>query len=160
MGKVINLKEAIKIREKMRERGGKVVFTNGCFDIIHRGHIEVLKKAKQLGDMLVVGLNSDKSVKLIKDEKRPIMNEENRALILSSLVFVDYVVLFDEPTPLNLIKTIKPDILVKGGDYKKEEVVGRDVVEKESGEVVIVDKLAGYSTTEIIDKILKMTKSE
>ena len=160
MGKVINLKKAIEIREKMRERGRKVVFTNGCFDIIHRGHIEVLKKAKQLGDILVVGLNSDKSVKLIKDEKRPIMNEENRALILSSLVFVDYVVLFDKPTPLNLIKTIKPDILVKGGDYKKEEVAGRDVVEKESGEVVIVDKLAGYSTTEIIDKILKMTKSE
>jgi len=152
---IVTLKKLKKILEKLRKQNKKIVFTNGCFDIIHSGHIRVLKKAKERGDVLIVGLNSDKSVRKIKGSKRPIMNEKDRALILDSIKYVDYVVLFDEETPYNLIKEIEPDVLVKGSDYKISEVVGADVVIKKGGEVFLVPLLKGRSTTNVIEKILK-----
>ncbi len=152
---IVTLKELKKILEKLRKQNKKIVFTNGCFDIIHSGHIRILKKAKERGDVLIVGLNSDKSVRKIKGSKRPIMNEKDRALILDSIRYVDYVVLFDEETPYNLIREIMPDVLVKGADYKLEEVVGADIVIKKGGEVFLVPLLKGKSTTNVIEKILK-----
>lgn len=131
----------------------KIVFTNGCFDIIHKGHIEYLAQAADYGDIFIVGLNSDESIKKIKGENRPINDELSRAITLASLQFVNYVVLFDEETPYNLISALVPDILVKGGDYKKEDIVGYDVVKKAGGEIVTIDFIKGYSTSSIIDKI-------
>ena len=125
MKKILNNLEELKNILNARE-GKKIVFTNGCFDIIHRGHVEYLQKAKELGDILILGLNSDDSVRRLKGASRPINNETDRAIVLSALECIDYVVIFDEDTPLELIKFIKPDILVKGGDYKIEEVVGRE----------------------------------
>lgn len=128
----------------------KVVFTNGCFDILHRGHVEYLAKAADMGDVLVVGLNTDASVRRLKGEGRPINNEESRALVLASLSFVDAVVLFDEDTPLELIKAVRPDVLVKGADYKPEEIVGADFVTSYGGTVATVPLVEGYSTTKVI----------
>jgi rfaE bifunctional protein nucleotidyltransferase chain/domain len=133
-----------------RSQGAKVVFTNGCFDILHRGHVEYLSKAADMGDVLVVGLNTDASVKRLKGEGRPINNEESRALVLASLSFVDAVVLFDEDTPYELIKAIHPDVLVKGADYKPEEIVGYDIVTAYGGTVATVPIVEGYSSTKII----------
>jgi D-glycero-beta-D-manno-heptose 1-phosphate adenylyltransferase len=130
-----------------------VVFTNGCFDILHLGHIDYLSKTADQGKILIVGLNTDLSVKKIKGEKRPLNNEVSRATVLSSLFFVDAVVLFDEDTPRELIKTISPDVLVKGSDYKAEEIAGYDIVKSYGGKIVTVDFLDGYSTTSIIEKI-------
>ena len=127
----------------------KLVFTNGCFDILHVGHIKYLQKAKELGDILIVGLNSDSSVKKLKGENRPINNEKDRAILLSALAFVDFVVIFDEETPYNLIKNLKPNILVKGADYQKKDVIGSDLVD----EVVLIEYIAGKSTTETINRI-------
>lgn len=129
--------------------GKKIVFTNGCFDILHKGHVSYLKQAKKLGDILIIGLNSDGSVKRLKGTERPINNEKDRAFVLDALEAVDYVVIFDEDTPFELIKTIKPDYLVKGGDYKPENVVGKEF----AGQVVIIDFVNGYSTTSTIDKM-------
>jgi D-beta-D-heptose 7-phosphate kinase/D-beta-D-heptose 1-phosphate adenosyltransferase len=126
----------------------KVIFTNGCFDIIHRGHIELLKFCSSLGDKVVVGLNSDKSVRELKGEKRPVFSEEDRKLVLESIQFVDDVIIFDEETPYNLIKKIKPDTIVKGGDYIAEEIVGNDLCE-----VKIFETINGYSTTKTIQNI-------
>jgi rfaE bifunctional protein nucleotidyltransferase chain/domain len=125
MGKIVGVDEITKISFELKSKGKKIVFTNGCFDILHRGHVEYLSKAKQLGDVLIVGLNSDSSVKMIKGDKRPIVPQEDRAFILSNLSFVDYVVIFDEPTPYELISKIVPDVLVKGSDWSQENVVGR-----------------------------------
>lgn len=136
-------------------RNKKIVFTNGCFDILHAGHITLLSKAKACGDILVVGLNSDASIQRIKGPKRPIVSEMERAHILSALEAVDYVVLFDEDTPLELIRQLRPDILVKGADYKPEAVVGKDVVESYGGQVRLIDLVPGFSTTHIIESILK-----
>lgn len=133
----------------------KIVFTNGCFDILHVGHITLLNKARKLGDKLIVGLNSDASIRRIKGEKRPIVSEAERAHILSAIESVDYVVIFDEDTPLELIKTIKPDILVKGSDYTLEKVIGHDIVESYGGRVALVDLVNGLSTTNIVESILK-----
>jgi rfaE bifunctional protein nucleotidyltransferase chain/domain len=130
----------------------KIVFTNGCFDILHRGHIEYLCEAKEMGDILIVGLNSDNSVRRLKGEHRPINDQMSRALILASLLFVDAVVIFDEETPLNLIKTVNPNILVKGGDYKEEDIVGYDFVKENNGEIVTINFVPGFSTTNIIKK--------
>ena len=129
----------------------KVVFTNGCFDILHRGHVEYLAKAADMGDVLVVGLNTDASVRRLKGEGRPVNNEEARALVLASLSFVDAVVLFDEDTPYELIKAIRPDVLVKGADYKVEEIVGYDVVTSYGGKVVTVPLVEGFSTTAVLN---------
>lgn len=133
----------------------KLVFTNGCFDIIHFGHIDYLSKAKDLGDILLIGLNTDNSVKRLKGNNRPIKNQQERAVLLASLQFVDGIILFNEDTPYNLIKKIKPDILVKGSDYKKEEIVGADIIKNTGGEIITIDFLEGYSTTSILDKIRK-----
>ncbi len=137
----------------------KIVFTNGCFDILHSGHIHLLKNAKMLGDALILGLNTDSSIKRLKGNDRPINNEKERVEILSSLAYVDYIVLFDEDTPLNIIKMINPDILVKGSDYKNKEVVGSDIVLKNGGRVELIDLIEGKSTTNIINR-LKETNNE
>ncbi len=134
-------------------QGKKIVFTNGCFDIIHLGHIDYLSKAKDLGDLLVIGLNTDASVSRLKGENRPIQDEVSRAMVLASLGFVDAVVFFGEDTPYNLIKTTQPDILVKGADYKPEDIVGYDIVKNKGGEVVTINYLPGYSTSAIESKI-------
>lgn len=131
----------------------KVVFTNGCFDILHRGHVEYLAKAADLGDILVVGLNTDASVRRLKGEGRPVNNQEARALVLASLSFVDAVVLFDDDTPYNLIKTLRPDVLVKGADYQPEDIVGYDIVTSYGGTVTTIPLVEGYSTTNFIDRL-------
>jgi rfaE bifunctional protein nucleotidyltransferase chain/domain len=131
----------------------KVVFTNGCFDILHKGHADYLAQAKNLGDILIVGLNADSSVKNLKGEGRPINPEDARAFLLASLHVVDAVILFSEPTPLELITLVQPDVLVKGSDYKPEEIVGYDVVIKKGGTVAAIDFVPGYSTTDIIKKL-------
>jgi rfaE bifunctional protein nucleotidyltransferase chain/domain len=132
----------------------KIVFTNGCFDILHQGHVDYLCKAKDLGDILVVGLNTDASVKQQnKSPERPINNEQTRAFILAGLAFVDVVVLFDEDTPYELIKTVQPDVLVKGSDYKPEEIVGYDIVKAKGGIVTTIELTQGFSTTGLIQKL-------
>jgi D-glycero-beta-D-manno-heptose 1-phosphate adenylyltransferase len=134
--------------------GKKIVFTNGCFDILHRGHVDYLSKARDLGDVLVVGVNTDASIKrLNKSPERPINTEQTRAFILASSMLVDVVVIFDEDTPLDLIKIVQPDVLVKGADYKPEEIVGADVVKAKGGEVVTIELTQGFSTTSLIQKI-------
>lgn len=132
-----------------------IVFTNGCFDIVHLGHIDYLSKAKDLGDILLIGLNTDDSVKKLKGANRPIKDQQERAILLASFQFVDGVILFNEDTPYDLIKKIKPDILVKGSDYKKEEIVGADIIQNNGGDIITIDFLEGYSTTAILDKIRK-----
>lgn len=134
----------------------KVVFTNGCFDIIHRGHIEYLAQASNFGDIFIIGLNSDESVKKNKGKERPIIDQESRAILLASFQFVDYVIFFDEETPYELIKYINPDVLVKGADYIDKDIVGYDIVKKNKGEVKTVNLTKGYSTSTIINKIKKL----
>ena len=134
----------------LRSQGLKVVFTNGCFDILHRGHVEYLSHASDLGDVLVVGLNTDASVRRLKGEGRPVNNEEARALLLASLSFVDAVVLFDEDTPYELIKAVHPDVLVKGADYKVEEIVGYDFVTSYGGMVATIPLVEGYSSSNFL----------
>lgn len=131
----------------------KIVFTNGCFDILHLGHITYLSKAADLGDYFIIGLNSDSSVKALKGESRPINNQDDRAMLLAALSFVDAVVIFDEETPKELITKLNPDVLVKGGDWKPEQIAGADVVKANGGEVVIIDFVQGYSTTSTIEKM-------
>ncbi len=145
-----------KIAVQLKSQGKKIVFTNGCFDLLHVGHVRYLQKAKKLGDVLIVGLNTDHSVKLIKGQNRPIIPEKERAELLASLAFVDYVVLFNEPDPLKLIKAIRPNILVKGADWTKKQIVGREIVEKNEGRVVRIPLVPGASSTKIIEKILKI----
>lgn len=136
--------------------GKKIVFTNGCFDILHKGHMEILSQAAASGDMLVVGVNSDHSVKHLKGEGRPVNDESFRTLMLASLTIVDAVVIFDEPTPLQLIQNTEPDILLKGGDYSLDQIVGAEEVVKNGGEVKIVPLVKGYSTTALIEKIQQL----
>ncbi len=138
-----------------RFQNKKIVFTNGCFDIIHAGHIDYLSKAKDLGDILFIGLNTDDSVRRLKGENRPVNDENARAVILAAMQFVDAVVLFDEDTPYELIKIVQPDILVKGSDYKPEDIVGADIVLAKGGEIKTIDFLNGYSTSRIIERIRK-----
>jgi rfaE bifunctional protein nucleotidyltransferase chain/domain len=130
----------------------KVVFTNGCFDIIHRGHVEYLAKASDYGDILVIGLNTDDSVRRLKGDNRPINDEKARAMVMAALKFVDAIVLFDQDTPYELIKLARPHVLVKGSDYTEETIVGADIVKENGGEVVTIDLVPGYSTSGIIDK--------
>jgi D-glycero-beta-D-manno-heptose 1-phosphate adenylyltransferase len=130
-----------------------IVFTNGCFDIIHRGHIDYLAKAANEGDVLIVGLNSDASVRKIKGLKRPIQDEYSRSLILASFSFITNIIIFDEETPYNLINFIKPDVLVKGSDYKPENIVGSDIVLANGGKIITINYIEGYSTTNIISKL-------
>ena len=149
------LKDNINFLKKIREDNKKIVFTNGCFDILHVGHVRYLSKAKKLGNILIVGLNSDQSVKKLKGDNRPINIFEDRAMLLSSLRFVDLVIMFEEKTPENLIKKIKPDILVKGGDYNIEDIVGYKTVIENGGEVKVLRFHEGYSSSNYINKIKK-----
>ena len=151
--KIKSSKQLVKIRSQLKKEGKKVVFTNGCFDLLHRGHIECLRKARSLGDVLMVGLNSDSSVRKIKGEKRPILSQNDRAEILASLEMVDYVLIFNEETPYKVIARLVPDILVKGADYRKDEIVGKDIVESSGGRVIRVKQVAGRSVRDIIRKI-------
>lgn len=160
--KRVMMKEKIKTNEDLqgiikdlKTKGKRIVFTNGCFDLLHLGHVRYLEKAKSLGDILVVGINSDRSVQSLKGPERPILPEEERAEILSSLECVDYVTIFNELTPLELISSLQPHILAKGGDWTKEATVGKEVVEKSGGEVVILPFIEGASTSNIIETILK-----
>ncbi|MBM4255166.1 MAG: D-glycero-beta-D-manno-heptose 1-phosphate adenylyltransferase [Deltaproteobacteria bacterium] len=138
----------------LRQTGNTIVFTNGCFDILHPGHIHTLTHAKAQGDVLIVGVNSDASVKRLKGERRPILNQDERVVMLSALEAVDYVTIFDEDTPLALIQLLQPHVLVKGGDWNSEAVVGREVVEANGGKVVLIPYQEGLSTTGIIERIL------
>ena len=147
-------REALETKlAEWRSAGETIVFTNGCFDILHRGHVEYLAQAADLGDKLIVGLNTDASVKRLKGESRPVNDEKSRALLLSALQFVDAVVFFDEDTPYELIKQVQPDILVKGNDYKPEEIVGYDIVTAKGGKVLTIDLVEGFSTTNIIKRL-------
>lgn len=151
--KILSPDQLILKNAYWRFKNFRIVFTNGCFDILHLGHIDYLSKARSTGDILVVGLNTDDSVKRLKGNSRPINDEHARARILASLNFVDAVVLFDEETPYELIKRLQPDILVKGSDYKPEDIVGYDILIAKGGEVITIDFLDGYSTSGIVDKI-------
>ncbi|PIP68424.1 MAG: D-glycero-beta-D-manno-heptose 1-phosphate adenylyltransferase [Candidatus Omnitrophica bacterium CG_4_9_14_0_2_um_filter_42_8] len=139
--------------KKLKQKNKKIVFTNGCFDILHAGHVNYLAKAKSLGDTLVIGLNSDGSVKKLKGKSRPVIAQKNRAILLAALEAVDIVVVFNDMTPLKLIKLVKPDVLVKGGDWKKEDIVGSDFVESYGGKVKSLVYIKGFSTRNIISKI-------
>ncbi len=151
--KILGLEALLGRLARRRARGETVVFTNGCFDILHPGHVRYLEAARELGDLLVVGLNSDASVRRIKGPPRPVCTQEERAVVLAGLRSVDYVVIFDEDTPLALIDAVRPDILVKGGDWRVEEIVGREVVERSGGRVVTIPVVEGKSTTGILERI-------
>jgi D-beta-D-heptose 7-phosphate kinase/D-beta-D-heptose 1-phosphate adenosyltransferase len=152
-GKVKTLDELEPIIAKARSHGKTVVFTNGCFDLLHRGHVHLLRKAREFGDILIVGINSDRSVAQIKGPARPILPEIDRLALISAMEMVNYVILFDEPDPYRLIETLRPNVLVKGGDWGAGQIVGADVVEHDGGRVEVVPYLKGFSTTEIIEKI-------
>lgn len=151
--KILSLPALQEQVQAWREQGQKIVFTNGCFDILHLGHVDYLEKARHLGDKLVLGLNTDASISRIKGPSRPLQDEMSRARVMASLLFVDAVVFFDENTPLELIKAVQPDILVKGDDYAIENIVGQDVVTARGGEVKTVPLVKGYSTTNVVKKI-------
>jgi D-beta-D-heptose 7-phosphate kinase/D-beta-D-heptose 1-phosphate adenosyltransferase len=155
MGELVNITELVRVRESAREKGLKVVFTNGCFDILHLGHVHYLTRARGLGDMLAIGLNSDSSVRKLKGGSRPIVPQADRAGILCALSCVDYVCIFDEETPDRIIRQVAPDILVKGGDYSPDEIVGANFVRERGGEVVVIKALEGRSTQSLIDAILR-----
>jgi rfaE bifunctional protein nucleotidyltransferase chain/domain len=153
MNKILERNELREKMEELRNNGKKIAFTNGCFDILHVGHVRYLREARKTADVLVLALNSDSSVRSIKGEKRPLMNEKERAEILAALEFVDFVTIFAELTPLELINYLKPDILIKGGDWPEEKVVGREEVKKWGGRVAIIPEIEGKSTTNIVEKI-------
>lgn len=143
-----------ELRRQLDQRPGqRVVFTNGCFDLVHRGHVDYLSRSRDLGDILVVGLNSDASVSRLKGPTRPIVDQESRALLLAAFEFVDYVTLFDQDTPHDLIKVAQPDVLVKGGDYDPDHIVGADIVHAKGGQVVVLKFVEGFSTTSIVNRL-------
>ncbi len=153
MGIVLSRTELVPIRQQLKKSGKSVVFTNGCFDILHRGHVDYLVKARALGDILIVGVNTDSSVQRLKGPGRPVVEEGDRAAVMAALAAVDYVCLFDEDTPYELIKSLVPDILVKGADWSVHDVVGKDVVESAGGSVKTIEFLPNRSTSKIIQKI-------
>lgn len=156
--KIKRLSQLKNIVSQLKGEGKTVVFTNGCFDLIHPGHITYLREAKQKGDVLIVGLNSDSSIKKIKGKDRPIINEIGRVTILSGLECVDYISVFDESTPLKLIKALKPDVIVKGADWKDKGIVGADFVRSYGGKVLTINLVKGYSTRSLIKKIVQRFK--
>lgn len=158
ISKIITLEEYLKIKHKYKNK--TVVFTNGCFDILHVGHVRYLRKAAELGEVLIVGVNSDSSVRRLKGEERPIVCEKDRMEMLADLDFISHVIKFEEDTPIKLIEGIQPDLLVKGGDYKPEEVVGKEIVERNAGKVVLIPLVEGKSTTNIVEKILSFYQSK
>lgn len=151
--KILSIEDAKQRVLEWKREGKRIVFTNGCFDIVHLGHIDYLEKARALGDKLVLGLNTDASVSALKGPARPVVDEKARARLVAAMEFVDAVILFSEPTPLQLIQTISPDILVKGDDYTVENIVGADFVISNGGEVMTIPLVKGYSTSTIIEKI-------
>ncbi|MFH1904568.1 MAG: D-glycero-beta-D-manno-heptose 1-phosphate adenylyltransferase [bacterium] len=153
--KVKSLYELKEIVSLLKKQGKKIGFTNGCFDLIHVGHIKYLRAAKKLCDIFVVAVNSDKSVKLLKGNKRPLFPQDERAEILSAFEFVNYIVIFDEPDPEKTISALLPDILVKGGDYKIDQIIGRNTVTSHGGKVITIPEVKGKSTSEIIEKIIR-----
>lgn len=159
MGIILTIDELVNIRKAIKNNNKKIVFTNGCFDILHKGHIDYLNESKKLGDYLVVGVNSDASVRKIKGPKRPILPQEERAFILSNLLSVDFVCIFEEETPLKLIEQVLPDYLVKGADWPIDAVVGKEVVEKNGGKVMTITLTPNKSTTNLIETILKTYNS-
>lgn len=154
--KIKSLKELKNIVEKLKKIGKKIVTTNGCFDLIHLGHIKYLWQAKKQGDILIVGLNSDSSIKKYKGDKRPILDQKARSLILASLSMIDYVVIFSETTPIKLLETLKPDIHVKGKDYIAKKMIEYETVKKFGGKIKTIQLIKGYSTTNLIKKIQKI----
>ncbi len=153
--KILSLRQLTDRLALLRQHQPKpvVVFTNGCFDLVHQGHVDYLSRARDLGDLLIVGLNSDASVRRLKGDSRPVSNETSRARVLASFAFVDYIVVFEDDTPLKLIENIVPDILVKGGDYNRENVVGADFVEQHGGRLELLSLVPGESTTRLVERI-------
>ena len=152
-GKLKLLEDLKVIAAEARDDGKSVVFTNGCFDLLHRGHVHLLREAKACGDLLIAGLNSDQSVKQIKGPTRPVLPELDRSELLAAMEMVDYVVLFDEPDPYELVSAIRPDVLVKGGDWSNEKIIGAGLVKEAGGRVAVIPYIKGFSTTEIIERI-------
>jgi rfaE bifunctional protein nucleotidyltransferase chain/domain len=155
MGEIVPVSDAVSRRMALRGDNKKVVFTNGTFDILHRGHVEFLNKARAMGDVLFVGLNSDDSVRSIKGQGRPVMSQDDRAYLLANLVCVDYVIIFNEDTPLELIGSLLPDVLIKGADWSVEKIVGKEIVEQHGGTVVTIELTPGRSSTSVIETILR-----
>ena len=158
-GRILSLHEAILRFGREKRNGRRVVFANGCFDLLHPGHVETLEKARALGDVLIVGVNSDRSVREMKGSGRPIVPEQERAEVLAALQCVDAVVIFDEPTPRGIITALLPDVLVKGGDWASDQIIGREEVEAAGGQVVSVPVVAGHSTSAMVEKIRKLDGS-
>lgn len=156
MNNIFKAGDDLSFINQLKAGGKKIVFTNGVFDIIHRGHVEYLNEARSCGDILIVGLNSDSSVKMIKGEKRPIVDQENRAYVLVNLKPVDYVIIFDEDNPFNLIKSVKPDVLVKGADWGEDKIIGADIVKENGGEVRRIKFVENKSSTGIIERIIQL----
>ena len=158
MEKIQDIQSLISIRNSLKDRKKKVVFTNGCFDLLHRGHIHLLREAKKLGDILIVGINDDSSIRKIKGSKRPIFPLVERMEILEAITDIDWLVSFSEETPQRLIAALLPDILVKGGDWKPDEIVGREEVEEAGGEVFTIPYLPHHSSSDIVERILSLTR--
>jgi rfaE bifunctional protein nucleotidyltransferase chain/domain len=152
-GKLKNLDEIAQLAAEAHHSRKRIVFTNGCFDLLHRGHVHLLRQAKAHGDLLIVGVNSDRSVKTIKGPTRPILSENDRVELIAAMEMVDYVVLFDEPDPYHLIAAIRPNVLAKGGDWGTDRIIGSDIVKRDGGQVALIPYLMGFSTTEIIERI-------
>jgi D-beta-D-heptose 7-phosphate kinase/D-beta-D-heptose 1-phosphate adenosyltransferase len=158
LGEILTIEEAKRRRMAARVLGRRFVFTNGCFDLIHPGHTELLRRARSLGHYLLVGLNSDRSVRAIKGANRPVQGEQARAMVMAALASVDYVVIFDEDTPIRLIEELLPDVLVKGGDYTPASVVGRAEVERAGGHVHVIPLLPGFSSSQIAERIRQISR--
>ena len=158
--KIIERGRLIPIINDLKQKGKQVVFTNGCFDLLHVGHLRYLRQARQEGDLLVLGLNTDRSVRELKGMSRPFVPEEERAELLAALSIIDYIVIFDEQTPLDLIKNIKPDVLVKGGDWEREDIVGGKEVEADGGRVVVIPEIPGRSTSNLVAEIIRRSRME
>jgi rfaE bifunctional protein nucleotidyltransferase chain/domain len=158
MTKLLTIDSLVEKREQMRTEGKRVVFTNVCFDLLHPGHVRYLTEARALGDALIVGLNSDRSVRVLKGEGRPILDETERAEVIAALEAVDFVVIFDEDTPRELIARLLPDVLVKGGDWPLDQIIGREEVEISGGEVVALPYVEGSSTSDLIERIRRVPK--
>lgn len=152
-GKLKSLDELKPIVARARSDGEKIVFTNGCFDLLHRGHLHLLREAKACGDLLIVAINSDQSVRGLKGPRRPVIPQSERAELVAAIAMVDYVVLFDDADPYRLIAALEPDVLVKGGDWKPQDIIGSDIVSRNGGRIAVIPYLKGFSTTEIIERI-------
>ena len=158
--KVLTLSQFEPVRRQLEAQDKVLVFTNGCFDLLHLGHVTYLQEARNLGDALIIGLNSTRSVQRIKSPLRPVNGEKERALLLAALECVNFVIVFEEDTPEQLIQVVQPDILVKGGDYLPEQIIGKDIVEARGGSVRVIPFLEGYSSTRIMEKAARIVASE